>query len=184
MPLMKYFGLVGSALVLWLLAMNWLLPEPNAEPVRGSINLPVIRISSIEKLPERVVFDTSMPNIAPPQSVMRVAARPLQSAYTFEQITPGSLPVFSTLAQPSSKTITEKRDPAKITEKRTPAKKVVANRVPPQVLIAAAKHYPVREAERDTKPPIKPAERDNQPPVKTTFLDDIAGRFGQIFKVN
>ena len=183
MPLMKYFGFVGSALVLWLLAMNWFLPEPNAEPVRGSINLPVIRISSIEKLPERVVFDTSMPYMAPPSSIKRVAARPLQSAYTFEQITPGSLPAFSTLAQITPKTITEKRDPVKIAATRVPAKKKVADRVAPQGPIAAAKNYPVREAERDTKPPIKPAERDNQP-VKTTFLDDIAGRFGQLFKVN
>jgi hypothetical protein len=184
MPLMKYFGFVGSALVLWLLAMNWLLPAPNAEPVRGSINLPVIRISSIEKLPERVVFDTSMPYMAPPSSVMRVAARPLQSAYTFERITPGSLPAFSTLAQVTPKTITEKRDQAKIAAIRVPAKKIIANRLAPKGPIAAVKNYPVREAERDTKPPIEPAERDNQPPVKTTFLDDIAGRFGQIFKVN
>jgi hypothetical protein len=146
--------------------------------------LPVIRISSIEKLPERVVFDTSMPYMAPPSSVMRVAARPLQSAYTFERITPGSLPAFSTLAQVTPKTITEKRDQAKIAAIRVPAKKKVADRVAPQGPIAAAKNYPVREAERDTKPPTKPGERDSQPPVKTTFLDDIAGRFGQIFKVN
>ena len=184
MPLMKYCGFVGSALVLWLLAMNWFLPEPNAEPVRGSINLPVIRISSIEKLPERVVFDTSMPYMAPPSSVIRIAARPLQSAYTFEQITPGSLPAFSTLAHFTPKTVTEKRDPVKIAAIRVPAKKKVADRVAPQGPIAAAKNYPVREAERDTKPPTKPGERDSQPPVKTTFLDDIAGRFGQIFKVN
>ena len=104
---------------------------------------------------------------------MRVAARPLQSAFTFEKITPGLLPAFSTLAQVTPKTITEKRDPAKITAKRDPAKKVVANRVAPQVHIAAVKNFPVREAEQDTKPP-----------VKTTFLDDIAGRFGQMFKVN
>jgi hypothetical protein len=52
------------------------------------------------------------------------------------------------------------------------------------VHIAAVKNYPVREAERDIKPPIKTAERDAKPPVKTTFLDDIAGRFGQMFKVN
>ena len=178
MPLMKYFGFVGSALVLWLLAVNWLLPELNAEPVRGSINLPVIRISSIEKLPERVDFDTSMPYMAPPSSIKRVAARPLQSAYTFEQITPGSLPAFSTLAQVTPKAITEKRDPAKITAKRDPAKKVLANRVAPQVPIAAVRNNPVREA------PIKVAERDNQSLVKTTFLDDIAGRLGQMFKVN
>jgi hypothetical protein len=57
MPLMKYFVLVGSALVLLLLAMNWLLPESTAEPVHSSIERPVIRISSTETLPERVVFD-------------------------------------------------------------------------------------------------------------------------------
>ena len=37
MPLMKYFVFVGSALVLLLLAMNWLLPDPTAEPVYSSI---------------------------------------------------------------------------------------------------------------------------------------------------
>ena len=164
MPLMKYFGFVGSALVLLLLAMNWLLPEPTAEPVRASIERPVIRISSIETLPERVVFDTSMPHIVPPPSVMRVVVPPLQSAFTFEQITPGLLPTFSILAQVAPKPITVKRDPAK---------KVVTNRVAPQAHIAAVKNYPVREAELTAKPPIK-----------TTFLDEIAGRFGQIFKVN
>ena len=60
MPLMKYFGFVGSALVLLLLVMNWVLPEPTTEPIHGSIERPSIRISSIESLPERVVFDTSM----------------------------------------------------------------------------------------------------------------------------
>ena len=99
MPLLKYVVFVGSALVLLLLAMNWLLPDPTAEPVYSSIERPVIRISSIETLPERVVFDTSMPYMAPPSSVMRGAAQPLQSAFTFEQITPGLLPTLSILAQ-------------------------------------------------------------------------------------
>ena len=105
-----------------------------------------------------------MPYMAPPSNGMRVAARPLQSALTFEKITPGLLPEFSTLAQVAPKTITEKRDPAK---------KAVANRGPPQVHIAAVKNFPAREAKEDTKPA-----------GKTTFFDDIAGRFGQIFKVN
>jgi len=163
MPLMKYFGFVGSALVLLLLVMNWLLPEPASEPVHGSSERPVIRISSMETLPERVVFDTSMS--APPPSVMRVAAQPRQSAFTFEQITPGLLPTFSIVTQ-----VTPKKT---IIAKREPAKKVVTNRVAPQAHIAAVKNYPVREAELVTKPP-----------VKTTFLDEIAGRFGQMFKVN
>jgi hypothetical protein len=173
MPLMKYVFLGGSALVLLLLAMNWLLPDPTAEAVYSSTKRPVIRISSIQTLPERVVFDTS--TSAPPPSVMRVAAQPRQSALTFEQITPGLLPTLSIVTQVTpKKTIIAKREPAKkVVAKREPAKKVVTNRVAPQAHIAAVKNYPVREAEQDTKPP-----------VKTTFLDDIAGRFGQMFKVN
>jgi hypothetical protein len=175
MPLMKYFVFVGSALVLLLLAMNWLLPESTAEPVYSSIGRPVIRISSIETLPERVVFDTSMPYMPPPSSV--VAAQPLQSAFAFEQITPGLLPAFLILAQvtPKKKTITAKREPQK---------KVITNRVATQAHVAAVNNYAVREAERDTKPPIKAAEQDTQPPIKTTLLDETAGRFGQIFKMN
>ena len=158
MPLMKYVFFGGSAFVLLLLAMNWLLPDPTAEAVYSSTKRPVIRISSIQTLPERVVFDTSMS--APPPSVMRVAAQPRQSAFTFEQITPGLLPTFSIVTQ-----VTPKKT---IAAKRESAKKVVTNRIVPQ----AAKNYPVREAE------------DTKLSVKTTFLDDIAGRFGQAFKVN
>ncbi len=187
MPLMKYFVFVGSALVVFLLTMNWYLSEPTAVPVYSSIQRPVIRISSIEKLPERVVFDTSIPYMPPPPSIMRGAAQPLQSAFTFEKITPGSLSAFSTLAQVTPvtlKTTHEKRDPATVTAKRNPEKKEVAKRAAPQAHIAAVKNYPKREAERDAKPSIKMAEQDTNPPVKTSLLDDIAGRFGQIFKVN
>jgi len=166
MPLMKYFVFVGAALVLLLLAMNWLVPDPTVEPVYSSTQRPVIRISSIQTLPERVVFDTNMPTPAP--SVMRVAAQPLRSAFALEQITPGLLPTFSILAQVAQ--VTPKKT---IIAKREPAKKVVTNRAAPQAPIAATKNYPVREAEQDTKPPIK-----------TTFLDEIAGRFGSMFKVN
>jgi hypothetical protein len=165
MPLMKYVAFVGSALVLLLLAMNWLLPDPSAEPVYSSVKRPVIRVSSIQKLPERVVFDTSMPYMAPPPSVMPGAAQPLQSAFTFEQIAPRLLPTPSISAQVAPK--------KPISAKRDPAKKVVTNRVASQAPIAAVRSNPVREAEQDTKPL-----------VKTTFLDDIAGRFGQMFKVN
>lgn len=166
MPLMKYFGFVGSALVLLLLVTNWLLPEPASEPVHASIERPVIRISSVETLPERVVFDTSMPYMASPPTVTRVAVQPLQSAFTFAQITPGLLPTFATIAQ-----VTPKKQP--ITAKRDPSKMVATHRASSQVHTAATKNYAVREAEMDTRPP-----------VKTTHLDDIAGRFGQIFKVN
>jgi hypothetical protein len=165
MPLMKYIVFVGSALALLLLAINWLLPVSTAEPVHSSTERPVIRISSIETLPEAVVFDSGMPYMAPPSSVMRVAAQPLQSAFTLEQITPGLLPTFSSLGQATPKKT--------ITARREPQKKVATNRVAAQPHIAAVKNYPLREAERDTKPPIK-----------TTLLDEIAGRFRQMLKMN
>ena len=105
---------------------------------------------------------------------MRVAAQPRQSAFALEQITPGLLPTFSILAQVTpKKTIIAKRDPAI---------KVVTNRVAPQAHIAAVKNHPDIAAVKNH--PVREAEQDTKPPVKTTFLDDIAGRFGQIFKVN
>jgi hypothetical protein len=123
MPLMKYLSF-GSALVLLLLAMNWLQPEPTAEPVYSGIQRPVVRINSIATLAERVVSDNSVPNMARHSSVMQVAPQPLQSALAFEQITPGLLPTFSTSAQVT---------PKKMFTKRDPVKKVVTNRVAPRV---------------------------------------------------
>jgi hypothetical protein len=170
MPLMKYFGFVGSALVLLLLVMNWLLPEPANEPVRSGIERPVIRISSIETLPERVVFDTSLPYVAPPPSATRVAVQLPQSAFTFEQITPGVLPTLSAVAQTTVAQVAPKKSNA---AKRDPAIEATTHRAPPRVQTAAAKNYNVREAQLNAKPPIR-----------TTFLEDIAGRLGQMFKVN
>ena len=106
MPLLRYFGFVGTALLTLLWVSHWLLPGSTAEPVRNDIDRTFIRISSIEKLPEKVVFDTSVPyvappsNVAPPATVAAVAAAPIhaprvQSAFAFVQITPGPLPGFT-----------------------------------------------------------------------------------------
>ena len=65
MPLLKYFGFVGSALLLLLLALNWLLPEVKTESVNAAAEKPVIRISSIEKLPEKIDIDTNSSTIVP-----------------------------------------------------------------------------------------------------------------------
>jgi hypothetical protein len=75
MPLMKYFGFVGSALLMFLLGLNWFLPQAASEPIGADINRPVIRISSVEKLPERVIIDTSLPTIVPSLPTMQFAER-------------------------------------------------------------------------------------------------------------
>src|SRR5215467_14299004 len=75
MPLLRYIGLAGSALVLSLFGLSWCFPQPVSEPVRSVVDRPVIRISSIERLPERVDIDTSLPTIVPPPIVIDFAER-------------------------------------------------------------------------------------------------------------
>jgi hypothetical protein len=66
MPLARYFSFVGGVLLALLLVLDAYLPEvPVADSVRS--NLPVIRIHSERKWPERVVYDTSQPPIIPAQ---------------------------------------------------------------------------------------------------------------------
>jgi hypothetical protein len=72
MPLIKYFGFVGSALVLLLIGSGWCFPQPPSEPPEppgGVTDRPAIRIASAERLPERVIIDTSLPTIVSPPSV-------------------------------------------------------------------------------------------------------------------
>src|SRR6185369_12766796 len=104
MPLLRYFGFVGATLLTLLLVSHWLLAESTTGPVRTNIDKTFIRISSIEKLPEKVVFDTSLPyvtpppSVAPPRTVAAAAASvrtpPVRSAFAFVQITPGAIARF------------------------------------------------------------------------------------------
>jgi hypothetical protein len=75
MPLTKYFGYVGSFLLLLLFGLDWYLPQPVSEPLRAVTDNYVIRISSVEHLPERVVIDTSLPTIVPPSPELEFAER-------------------------------------------------------------------------------------------------------------
>ena len=75
MPLLRYFGFAGGAPVLLLFGLSWCFPQPASEPIRSGIDRPVIRISSVEQLPERVDIDTSLPTIVPPPSVLDFAER-------------------------------------------------------------------------------------------------------------
>ena len=71
MPLLKYFGWVGSFLVAALFAANWCFSAPIARsqpsdvPLNQRIN---IRIHSDHKWPERVVFDTTRAKLAPAEA--------------------------------------------------------------------------------------------------------------------
>jgi hypothetical protein len=72
MPLMRYFLYVGAALLVLLFVAGEAFPTlpvaPAAQGTHTAADLSVIRIHTDRKWPERVVFDTSAPTIAPAQT--------------------------------------------------------------------------------------------------------------------
>src|SRR5271155_5491253 len=69
MPLRRYFSCVGGVLLAMLFILDAYFPKP---PVVTKVqaNLPVIRIHSDRKWPDRVVYDTSLPTIVPTVEVI------------------------------------------------------------------------------------------------------------------
>ena len=64
MPLRQYFSSVGGVLLALLFILDVWFPKPQVV-TRAQANLPLIRIHSDRKWPERVVYDTSLPTIVP-----------------------------------------------------------------------------------------------------------------------
>ena len=160
MPLMKYFVFVGSALVLLLFGLSWCFPQPVAEPIRSGIDRPVIRISSVEQLPERVDIDTSLPTIVPPPSVLEFAER--WPVANIVETMPASRPTTPTAGDG----VPKKPNVAK----REPVKKVVAYRAAPPPNIEPAPSYSVQAV---------------APVTRLSLLDILKERLGQsLFKLN
>ena len=153
MPLVRYFGIVGSALVTLLLGISWYLPQPTTESAHASIDKSTIRITSIQKPLERVFIDTSLPTIVPQQpSAIIVAVQPPQAAIA----TPSRLPTDPTIGDGALK----KQNAAK----RYAVKRLAAHRseAPPN----AALRYTVQATE---------------PVNRMSLLDVVRGRFGRSF---
>jgi hypothetical protein len=76
MPLLRYFVVVGGALLALLFAVSAYLPTPPAVEASKSTaaDLSIIRIHSDRKWPERIVFDTSQPTTPPPNLAAPVVA--------------------------------------------------------------------------------------------------------------
>ena len=108
MPVVRYFLFVGAALLALLFVVGEKLPSPPVvEATNTAADLPIIRIHSDRKWPERVVFDTTVKPavvasvIAPTQTArIAPAAASAQSADVstkvtardaFAQLTPADL---------------------------------------------------------------------------------------------
>jgi len=79
MPVARYFLFVGGVLLALLLAVDALVPQQAvvASQAGSSFDKTVVRIRSDQKPPERVVYDTSLPTIVPPQAVTAQAIAPV-----------------------------------------------------------------------------------------------------------
>ena len=78
MPVARYFLFVGGMLLALLFALDASAPQQMAVAGKAapSIDKTVVRIRSDQKLPERVVYDTSLPTIVPPAAATQIAAAP------------------------------------------------------------------------------------------------------------
>jgi hypothetical protein len=141
MPLIRYFGFVGTGLVLLLVGLDWYFPQPTAESPGSVSNGPTIRIASAEQLPERVVIDTSLPTIVPPTTVVEFAERWPQTTVAY----------VSAVAKPAiPPPVNETRKKQQNTAKREPPKKVAARREAPKMNIGSAKNEKMPAATADT----------------------------------
>jgi hypothetical protein len=72
MPLGRYFGFAGSLLLALLFLADWYIQKLSAEPDRADVDRSIIRIHTMHRWPEAIVFDTSIPTITPPPVVADV----------------------------------------------------------------------------------------------------------------
>jgi hypothetical protein len=133
MPLARYFFFVGGVLLALLFISDAFLPKyPAAD--RANANLPVIRIHSDRKWPERVVFDTSLPTIIPAQIASREASVPAPATVADVSVKARERKAFAQL-QPSDANQLQPSDPKKLQPKLQRQRKIAKRRaVPPTIL--------------------------------------------------
>jgi hypothetical protein len=105
MPLLRYFFFVGGSLLALLFVVNAAYPVvPLPETLNSAADLPPIRIHSERKLPDRVVFDTSVsaPAQAPAAPVVVAQAKP-QAAPQPQAPVQAQAPVSPAVAAMSAK---------------------------------------------------------------------------------
>jgi hypothetical protein len=133
MPVVRYFFFVGGALLALLFISNAYLPKP-PDVATADADLPVIRIHSDRKWPERVVFDTSRPTIVPMQTANTDAGVP--AGTTVADLSAKTSRAFAQL-QPPAPTRAQASVPAKPEPKLQPKRKVAKRRAAPPVMLVA-----------------------------------------------
>jgi len=135
MPLARYFFLVGGVLLALLFISDACLPKlPVAD--RANTDLPVIRIHSNRKWPERVVYDTSLPTNIPAQIANTEASIPAPAAVADVPAKTQVREAFAQL-QPSDARQLQQSEPKKAEPKLQHQRKIAKRRpAPPMNLVA------------------------------------------------
>jgi hypothetical protein len=154
MPLLRYFVFVGGALLALLLICDAVLPQvPLPGNLTSGSDLPAVRIRSDRKWPERVVFDTNVPSVAPSTVVAAVvppapatdASVKARVREAFAQLPPGQSEAQAPVAKnPGVKTAaTAAVEPGKVEVKPQPKRKVARARPAGRavMLVAQQPHY-------------------------------------------
>ena len=74
MFLVRYFLYAGSALLTLLFLVNWYAPAAPTtaadQAQQASLDKEILRIQSAQKLPQKIDFDTNIPTIVPPSTLV------------------------------------------------------------------------------------------------------------------
>ena len=142
MPVARYFLFVGGVLLALLLAIDAIVPQQAvvATQAAPSVNKTVVRIRSDQKLPERVVYDTSLPTIVPP-TVTAQAVAPAPAVASADATAQARVrDTFAQFVPPEAK----KSEP-QVQRKRKVAKSRPAPPMqfaqPPQMRVAQQSHF-------------------------------------------
>jgi hypothetical protein len=140
MPLTRYFMYVGAALLALLFAADAFLPSlPVADKTETVADLPVIRIHTDRKWPERVVFDTRVPAAAPAAQTANAKTDALRPAPAAVADSSGKTRVLDAFAQltPAEPKQIEPVAPKKPQPPPHHKRKIARSRIgPPAVLLA------------------------------------------------
>jgi hypothetical protein len=129
MPLARYFSFVGGVLLALLFILDAYLPEIPV-PERAHANLPVIRIHSDRKWPERIVFDTNLPTIIPVQIASGESSVPPPETASDLSVKARGRDAFARM-QPSGPKLLQPSSPKKREAKQQHKSRVARRYAPP-----------------------------------------------------
>ena len=140
MPVARYFLFVGGVLLALLLAIDSLVPQQAivASQAAPSVNKTVVRIRSDQKLPERVVYDTSLPTIVPPTVTAQAVAPPVPAVASAAATAQARVrETFAQFVPPEAK----KPEPQVQRKRKVARSRPMQFGQPPQMRVAQQSHF-------------------------------------------